>query len=69
MTPNAVVNPNGFLVSIKSNRPAFCSFQAELSSRPSLLQAVQIILKPVAIVNTFNGHTKFEIFGTAKAET
>jgi hypothetical protein len=55
MTPNAVVKPNGFLISIKRNRLAFCSVQAELPSRAPLLQAVQITQNPVAIVNTFNG--------------
>jgi hypothetical protein len=38
-------------------------FQAELSSRATRMQVVQITLKPVAIVNTFNGYKKFEIIG------
>jgi hypothetical protein len=66
MTHNAVVKPNGFVFSIKSNRFAFCSVQAELSSTALLLQAVEITLKPVAIVNTFNGPKKFEIIGIAQ---
>jgi hypothetical protein len=70
MTLNAVVEPNEFLISIESNRLAFCSVQgqAQLSSRAPLLQALQITLKPVAIVNTFNVHKKFEIIGIAQGE-
>jgi hypothetical protein len=63
MTPNAIVKPNLFLISSKRNRFAFCSVQTELSSKAPLLQAVQITLKPVAIVNTFNVYKKFEIIG------
>jgi hypothetical protein len=66
MTPKSIVKPNGFLISIKINRLAICSVQAKLSSRAPLLQAVQITLKPVAIVNTFNGHKVFEIIGIAQ---
>jgi hypothetical protein len=66
MTLNAVIKSNGIVFSIKSNRFAFCSVQAEFSSRAPLLQAVQITLKPAAIVNTFNGHKKFEIIGIAQ---
>jgi hypothetical protein len=52
--------------SIKSNQFAFCSVQAELSSRAPLLQAVHITLKPVVIVKTFNGYKIFEIIGIAQ---
>jgi hypothetical protein len=62
----AVVKPNGFLISIKRNRLAFLSVQAELFSRAPLMQAVQINMKPVAIVNTFNGHKKLEIIDIAQ---
>jgi hypothetical protein len=67
MTLNAIVKPNGFLISIKKNRLAFCSVQAELFSRAPLLQAVQVTLKPEAIINTFNGHKKFEIIGIVQS--
>jgi hypothetical protein len=69
MTPDVVVKPNGFLISIERNRRAFCSVQAELSSRAPLLQAIQIILKPVAIVNNLNGHKKLEIIGIVQGSS
>jgi hypothetical protein len=54
-----------FLFLLKEIDLPFATFSQAFFRAP-LLQAFQITLKPVAIVNTFNDHKKFEIIGIAQ---
>jgi hypothetical protein len=53
MTPSVAIKLNGFLIFIKINRLAFCSVQAELSSKAPLLQAGPDHSETCGICNTF----------------
>jgi predicted ester cyclase len=56
----------GFLFLLKEIDLHFATFKPNSLPEHHSWQAIQITLKPVANVTTFNGHKKFEIIGLAQ---